>query len=487
MNRIAAHPPTTTDALRHLYPVVLCGGAGKRLWPVSRQSCPKQFQRLFSERSLLQETVLRVAEGFGPNPPLVLCSDEHRFLAAEHLDEIGTVPLAILCEPIPRNTAPALTAAAMALHALDRDAVMLAMPADHLIADRAAFADAVARAAAAARSGWLTTFGIQPDRPETGYGYIRQGDPLGTSAGVHRLARFLEKPDAAQAARLIAEGGHLWNSGIFLLPTEAFLGEVRRLRPDLAAACAGALETCDLGGDRPLLDEEAFAGAPEISLDYAVMEHTERAAVVPVDMGWSDIGSWHALRDVQAHDGNGNVLHGNVLADDVSNTYIHANGRLVAALGVDDLVIVDTDDAVLVSTAGHAAGVDRLVRSLGAAGASEASAHARVPRPWGHFRTVERGERFQVKHILVKPGQQLSLQMHHHRAEHWIVVAGTARVTRGDEVRLIGENEAIHIPLGTSHRLENPGKIPLHLIEVQVGSYLGEDDIVRIDDIYGRI
>lgn len=487
MNMISAKQEAPKGALGNVYPVVLCGGAGKRLWPMSRQACPKQFQPLCSDSSMLQETVRRAEGKLGLQPPLILCSDEHKFIAAEQLAEMGKTPLAIMCEPISRNTAPALAAAAMLLHEQDPDSVMLAMPADHLIGDLDAFEDAVVRAAAAAATGWLATFGIAPTRPETGYGYIQQGAALDGNPDVHQVSRFVEKPDLENAEKLVADGGYLWNSGIFMLPTALFLDEVRRHVPEIEAACRGALDACERRGANVMLERAAFAEAPDISIDYAIMERTDRAAVVRTEMAWSDIGSWHALRDARNPDAQGNVIHGNVVADDVTNTYIHANGRLVAAIGLNDMVIVDTEDALLVSDARHAPAIDKLVKRLKDDGVPQASHHAKVLRPWGSYQTVDRGERFQVKHITVKPGEALSLQMHHHRAEHWIVVGGTASVTVGEETRLVGENETVHIPVGATHRLENPGKILVHLIEVQVGPYLGEDDIVRFNDVYGRV
>ncbi|MEX0923970.1 MAG: mannose-1-phosphate guanylyltransferase/mannose-6-phosphate isomerase [Rhodovibrionaceae bacterium] len=469
-----------------VHPVILCGGSGKRLWPVSRQDCPKQFQRLSSDKSLLQETVLRAQHALGLGAPIILCNAEHRYMVRDHLEEIGVEPAAVVCEPLPRNTAPALAAAASLLHERNPAALMLAMPADHHIGDAQAFAATFGKARAAAEAGMLVTFGIRPDRPETGYGYIEQGEALGELAEASRVARFVEKPARHEAEQLLAEGRYLWNSGIFLLPVDAFLEELQHYAPECRTACAKALAEAIVEGDTLRLDAEAFAEAPDVSVDVAVMERTGRAAVVPAEMGWSDIGTWPALRDLRAGDSDGNVLDGNTVTQDVSNCYIKANGRLIAAVGLKDLVIVDTEDAVLISSAEQTVSMDRLVGRLRKDGHRAADQHALVQRPWGHYQTVESGERFQVKHILVKPGEKLSLQMHHHRAEHWIVVSGTGRITRDEETMLLHENQSIHIPLGASHSLENPGKIPLHLIEVQVGAYLGEDDIVRFEDRYGR-
>lgn len=481
-----ARTAQVADPAKNLYPVVLCGGSGKRLWPLSRQSHPKQFLRLNSGKSLLQDTVERALRLPNLSPLLLLCNNEHRFLVAEHMQEIGAKPLAIVCEPMSRNTAPALTTAALLLHEIDPEAIMLAMPSDHKIGDEAAFAQAVARATVAADHGRLTMFGIPPTAPETGYGYIRAGKQIDVDNAAHKVAGFEEKPSKERAEDILTGGKHLWNSGIFLFPVKTLLAEVEEAAPGLKESCVDALAGASRADTFITLGETAYESAPNISIDHAVLEHTDQAAVVRADMHWNDIGSWHALRDTSSTDDQGNFIEGNVLTDGVTNSYIQANGRLVAALGLDDIVVVDTDDAVLISDARHTARIDEMVRKLQEAGLPQASDHSLVRRPWGSYQTVDDGARFQVKHILVKPGEQLSLQMHHHRAEHWIVVTGTARVTCGSDTRLLGENEAVHIPLGTTHRLDNPGKIPLHLIEVQVGSYLGEDDIVRFEDTYGR-
>lgn len=475
-----------TNKSRSVYPVIMCGGSGKRLWPVSRRDCPKQFQRLSSDRSLLQETVLRARDALGLGAPLVLCNADHRFMVAEHLAEIGIDPAAIICEPAVRNTAPALAVAAQFLREIDPEGVMLAMPADHYIGDGEAFAASLAKGRLAAERDHLVTFGIEPDRPETGYGYIEEGESLEGIDGSKMVRRFLEKPTRDVAETLVAEGSYLWNSGIFLLPVKSFLAELQTHSPDCAAAAETALAEAKIDGRHLYLDRDAFERAPSVSVDVAVMEQTSSAAVVRADMGWSDIGTWPALRALLDCDAEGNVLDGNAVTEDVSNCFIQANGRLVAAVGLKDLVIVDTEDAVLISDAQHTTKVDRLVARMAQDGQAAAEQHAVVQRPWGHYQTVESGERFQVKHILVKPGEKLSLQMHHHRAEHWIVVSGTGRITCDEQSRLLHENESLHIPIGATHSLENPGKIPLHLIEVQVGGYLGEDDIVRFEDRYGR-
>lgn len=469
-----------------IHPVILSGGAGTRLWPLSRAAYPKQLLKLSSQRTMLQDTVARGLADVGFAAPLLVCNDEHRFLVDGQLQEIGVRPQAILLEPAARNTAPAIAAAALWLLARDPDALMLVQPSDHVIAATADFHRAVMRGLSAAQDGRLVTFGIRPSRPDTGYGYIQAGAALGGGDGVLEVDRFVEKPDIATARRFVDSGAFYWNSGIFLLGARSFLGELSRINPAMLEACERAVRDGneDLGFFR--LDGDAFAGAPSLSIDHAVMEHTARAAVVPVDMAWSDVGSWPALRDIGAADEQGNVLHGDVVTQRVTNSYIRSEGRLVAALGVDNVVVVATDDAVLVADAGSAAEVSAIVARLREDKRSESQHHVTCHRPWGHYRSVDSGDRFQVKRITVKPGAKLSLQKHYHRAEHWVVVHGTALVQRGDERMLVRENESVYIPIGTEHRLENPGKLPLQLIEVQSGPYLGEDDIVRVSDTYGR-
>ena len=469
-----------------LYPVILSGGSGTRLWPMSRTLYPKQLLRLLGEDSLLQQTVRRVADADRFARPLLVANEEHRFIVAEQLREIRAPSQALLLEPVGRNTAPAACVAAMMLAESEPDALMLLLPSDHIIADEAAFAAAVERAATAARAGALATFGITPERPETGYGYIRRGAPVDGIAGVFRVAEFVEKPGSALAEHFVASGEHFWNGGMFLFPVALFLDELERIRPDIVGACRQALAAARRDDDFVRLDRTAFEACPADSIDYAVMEHTSRAAVVPVGMGWSDVGSWDALWEMTDKDAAGNALIGNVIAEDARNCYLRSETGLVAAIGIEDLVVVATADAVMLAPRNRSQEVRRLVARLAMEGREEADALPTVHRPWGTYRSLHNGHRVQVKHITVKPGGQLSLQMHHHRAEHWIVVQGTARIRRGDEEMMLTEDQSTYIPLGTMHRLENPGKIPLHLIEVQSGSYLGEDDIIRFEDSYGR-
>jgi mannose-1-phosphate guanylyltransferase/mannose-6-phosphate isomerase len=469
-----------------IHPVILSGGAGTRLWPLSRASYPKQLLKLSSQRTMLQDTVARGLIDVGFAAPLLVCNEDHRFLVDDQLQQIGIKPQAILLEPKARNTGPAIAAAALWLLARDPDALMLVQPSDHVIAAPADFHRAVMRGLAAAQEGRLVTFGIKPVRPDTGYGYIQSGEQLAGGDGVFTVDRFVEKPDRETAQRFVDSGAFFWNSGIFLLSARAYLGELSRINPAMLEACERAVRDGqeDLAFFR--LSAEAFGAAPSLSIDHAVMEHTSRAAVVPVDMAWSDVGSWPALRDIATADGDGNVVQGDVLAERMTNSYIRSEGRLVAAVGLDNVVVVATDDAVLVADADSAAEVSGIVAKLRGQNRSESQQHVTCHRPWGHYRSVDAGDRFQVKRITVKPGAKLSLQKHYHRAEHWVVVHGTAMVQRGEERMLVRENESVYIPIGTEHRLENPGKLPLQLIEVQSGPYLGEDDIVRVSDNYGR-
>jgi mannose-1-phosphate guanylyltransferase/mannose-6-phosphate isomerase len=469
-----------------IHPVILSGGSGTRLWPMSRTLYPKQLLNLLGDDSLLQQTVRRVADRQGFAPPLLVANEEHRFIIAEQLREIAAVPRALLLEPVGRNTAPAACIAALALTEAEPDALMLVMPSDHTIGDLAAFAGAVERAATAARAGALVSFGIAPQRAETGYGYIRRGGELEGAEGVFAVAEFVEKPGPEQALAYVASGDHSWNSGIFLFPAKVYLDELERLRPDMVAACRNALATAQRDSDFVRLGREAFAECDSDSIDYAVMEQTRRAAVVPVSMGWSDVGSWDALWEMGAKDQHGNSVEGNVVAEDTRNCYLRSEAGLVAAIGIEDLVVVATADAVMVAPRNRTQEVKKLVARLVKDRRDEADALPTVHRPWGTFTSLHNGQRVQVKHIMVKPGGKLSLQMHHHRAEHWVVVQGTAKIRRGDQETMLSEDQSTYIPIGTAHRLENPGKIPLHLIEVQSGSYLGEDDIIRLEDSYGR-
>ena len=469
-----------------IHPVILSGGSGTRLWPMSRTLYPKQLLALFGRDSLLQQTARRVAEGERFAPPLVVANEEHRFIIAEQLREIGIVPRALLLEPVGRNTAPAACVAALTLTESEPNPLMVLVPSDHMIGDLDAFVGAIDRAAGAARGGALVSFGIAPERAETGYGYIRRGGELGSVEGVFSVAEFVEKPGTQQAEAYITSGEYSWNSGIFLFPAQLYLDELERLRPDMIAACREALAASQRDRDFIRLAREPFSDCAGDSIDYAVMEHTRRAAVVPVSMSWSDVGSWDALWEMGEKDQHDNSIEGNVVAEDCRNSYLRSEAGLVAAIGIEDLVVVATADAVMVAPRNRTQDVKKLVARLVKDRHDEADALPTVHRPWGTFTSLHNGHRVQVKHIMVKPGGRLSLQMHHHRAEHWVVVQGTAKIRRGDEEMMLSEDQSTYIPIGTAHRLENPGKIPLHLIEVQSGSYLGEDDIVRMEDSYGR-
>ena len=469
-----------------IIPVILCGGAGSRLWPVSRQLLPKQFLPLVTGRTLLQDTALRARAASGGADPIVICNEAHRFLVQDQLGEIG-VRARILLEPAGRSTAAAVAVAAIACE--KDDPVLLVLASDHAIRGDAAFNAAVARAASIAEGGLLATFGIAPARPDSGFGYIERGDPVAGAAGTtgaYRVARFIEKPPEAEAARLIATGRAYWNSGMFAFGARKVLAELGRFRPDILAAARAAMDaaTDDLGFLR--LGKEAFLACPAEAIDRAIMERTADAAVIPADFGWSDVGSWGSLWDIADKDAGGNAARGDVQLQDTRDTLVFGDRRLIATLGVEGLIIVDTDDALLVADRSRSQDVREVVEDLKRANRSEHLSHRRVYRPWGYYEQVDAGPRFQVKRLMVKPGAALSLQLHRKRAEHWVVVSGRARVTRGDEVIELQENQSTYIPVGTKHRLENAGTEPLLIVEVQSGSYLGEDDIERFEDRYGR-
>ncbi len=467
-----------------VYPVILSGGSGTRLWPVSRSLYPKQLLPLTSSRTMLQETGLRFAGDTAYASPLVVCNNDHRFIIAEQLRAAGIDGFDIVLEPAGRNTAPAVAAAAALLVKRDPAAVMVVLPADHAVADVDGFRAALGQAVPLARAGRLVTFGIKPDTPHTGYGYIKRGADLG--GGAFAVERFVEKPDAETAAGYLADGAYAWNSGIFVFHAQGYLDELARFRPEMVTAATAAVD----GGARDLdffrLASEPFIASPSDSIDYAVMERTDKAAVIPVDIGWNDVGSWDALWEIGVKDADGNRVSGDVLTRGVKNSFIRSETALVAAIGVDDMTIVQTADAVLVAPRAAAEQVKDIVADLKRDGRGEHETHVRHFRPWGSFETLDLGPRFQVKRLVVKPGQRLSLQMHHRRAEHWVVVAGTAQVVRGEEELTLGEDQSTYIPIGMKHRLENRGDVDLEVIEVQSGDYLGEDDIVRFEDVYNR-
>jgi mannose-1-phosphate guanylyltransferase/mannose-6-phosphate isomerase len=469
-----------------IHPVILSGGSGSRLWPLSREHYPKPLLPLASEQTLLQETASRLDRLDDIGQAVYVCNEEHRFLVAEQVAELGKKPATIILEPEGRNTAPALTLAALFLAGDDPDSMMVVMPADHVIRDGQAFVDAVAQGCPQAAEGRLVTFGVVPDAAETGYGYIkRDGEAAGGSAW--KVARFVEKPDQDTAERYLAEGDYFWNSGIFLMRTDQWLQEIGEHRPDILAACGVAMQRGTRDSDFYRVKREAFLGCPGDSIDYAVMEKTQHAVVVPFSAGWSDVGAWSALWNVCPHDEAGNVVQGDVLVKDTSNALLLAEHRCLATVGLNDVIVVETADAVLVASKDRAQDVKHIVSQLKDRNRVECRVHRRVYRPWGSFEGMDEGDRFQVKRLTVKPGASLSLQLHNHRSEHWVIVKGTARVTCGDQVFNLHENESTYIPMGERHRLENPGNIPLEVIEVQSGSYLGEDDIVRFDDVYDRI
>ena len=469
-----------------LFPVILSGGSGSRLWPLSREHYPKPLLPLVSEQTLLQETACRLDPIEGLGDAVYVCNEEHRFLVAEQVAQLGRSPSTIILEPEGRNTAPALTLAALYMVQQDPDATMVVMPADHVMQQPRQFIEAVERGAVLAQDGALVTFGVIPVTAETGYGYIKRGEGVADGAAF-TVARFVEKPDQQRAEQYVADGGYYWNSGIFLMRADRWLDEIKLYSPDILTACRKALDQGSEDSDFFRVNPTAFLACPGDSIDYAVMEKTDRAMVVPIDAGWSDVGAWSALWNVCPHDSDGNVIQGDVIAEDTHDALLLAQHRCLATVGLDNVIVVETSDAVLVASKDKAQDVKEIVSRLKAQRREECKTHRQVYRPWGSYEGIDSGARFQVKRLSVKPGAQLSLQMHHHRAEHWVVVKGTARVTCGDQVFNLHENESTYIPMGERHRLENPGNIPLEVIEIQSGSYLGEDDIVRFEDVYDRV
>ncbi|MDH4570908.1 mannose-1-phosphate guanylyltransferase/mannose-6-phosphate isomerase [Pseudomonas sp. BN414] len=468
-----------------MIPVILSGGSGSRLWPLSRKQYPKQFLALAGDQTLFQQTLQRLCFE-GMQPAVLVANQDHRFIVQEQLDAIGLQPQSMLLEPFGRNTAPAVAIAAMQLVAEGRDELMLVLPADHVLRDQEAFQQALALASSAAEKGEMVLFGVPAERPETGYGYIRSKVDGALPEGISRVAQFVEKPNEAKAREYVESGDYFWNSGMFLFRASRFLEELKQHDVDIYDTCLLALERSKRDGVAVSIDSATFACCPDNSIDYAVMEKTSRACVVPLSAGWNDVGSWSSIWEVHEKDNNGNVTKGDVVVQDSHNCLVHGNGKLVSVIGLDDVVVVETKDAMMIAHKDRVQDVKKLVNKLDADGRSETQNHCAVYRPWGSYDSVDMGGRFQVKHITVKPGAQLSLQMHHHRAEHWIVVSGTAQVTCDDKVFLLTENQSTYIPIASVHRLANPGKIPLEIIEVQSGSYLGEDDIERLDDVYGR-
>ncbi|MCS3462825.1 mannose-1-phosphate guanylyltransferase [Citrobacter sp. JUb117] len=472
-----------------ILPIIMAGGTGSRLWPLSRVLFPKQFLRLDGELTMLQATIHRL-KGIDCDNPVVICNEQHRFIVAEQLRQMDKLTKNIILEPVGRNTAPAIALAALAATRTEPDvhALMLVLPADHVIQDEEAFRAAVRKALPHAQNGKLVTFGIVPNKPETGYGYIRRGDASSgvDTTGAFKVAQFVEKPNMETAETYVASGEYYWNSGMFLFRADRYIEELQKFRPDILAACEKAMSVVDPDLDFIRVDEEAFMACPDESIDYAVMELTSDAVVVPMDAGWSDVGSWSSLWDISRKSPEGNVVTGDVLSHNTENSFLYSESGLLATVGVKDLVVVLTKDAVLIADRNSVQDVKKIVESIKTDGRHEHHTHREVYRPWGKYDSIDTGERYQVKRLTVKPGEGISLQMHHHRAEHWIIVAGTAQVMVNDKIRLLGENESVYVPVGAKHCLENPGKIPLELIEVRSGSYLEEDDIVRLADRYGR-
>ena len=467
-----------------ILPIIMAGGSGSRLWPLSRQMFPKQFLTLHGDSSMLQATAERLS-GFEHEPVMVICNEEHRFSVAEQF-RLNNIPNSgIILEPVGRNTAPAIALAALKAISNGQDPLLLVLAADHVIKDSSAFVESVENAKVHAEAGKLVTFGIVPTAPETGYGYIQRGSAQQSSG--YAVSKFVEKPDQKTAETYLSSGDFYWNSGMFLFKASRYLDELKTHRPDILSACEAAMSSPQNDLDFIRVDKIAFEACPDDSVDYAVMEKTADAVVVPMDCGWSDVGSWSALWEVSDKDKNGNTFKGDVMAIETKNSFIYAQDKLVTTVGLEDIAIVETKDAILVSKLSEVQKVKKIVEQLKADERSEFKHHREVYRPWGAYDSIDNGERFQVKRITVNPGAKLSVQMHHHRAEHWIVVTGTAKVTNGDKELLLTENQSTYIPVGVIHALENPGKVPLELIEVQSGSYLGEDDIVRFEDKYGRI
>lgn len=476
-------------------PIILSGGAGTRLWPLSRSLYPKQFLNLDANdnRSLLEATLQRLPQAEGYGSPVILANNDHRFLIADAARNVHVQPAVIILEPVARNTAPAIAVAALAAVQNDPEAILVVMPSDHIIRDEAGFRDAVKTAAEVAALGRLVLFGITPDNPHTGYGYILKGAPVeGFEKTAFNVERFAEKPDKATAENYLADGGYYWNSGIFVLHAATFLSEMKRLEPEILGCAEKSFLSARPDLEFFRLDEKSFAASPSLSIDYAIMEKTSKAAVLPLEIGWSDVGSWSSLAELGTPDQHGNVAAGHaaqanqVVFENTTNTYVYSTRSLVSTIGLDNLVIVETPDALLVSDRFRAQDVGKVVQRLKLGDGRQHEQHLKNHRPWGFFEQLSSGERFQVKLLHVKPGGRLSTQMHHHRSEHWIVVKGTARVLIGEEEKLVRENESVYITATQWHRLENPGKVPLELIEVQIGTYLGEDDIIRSDDIYHR-